>query len=347
MAKDYYAILGVDRDASPEQIKRAFRRLARETHPDANPGDSGTEERFREIAEAHEVLSDPQRRRAYDRGDTIDLSDLFAGFGGFDDLIRSVFGDSGMFGGGGRVRTKGRDVLTVVDVTLPEAAFGTDASVSFRTDVLCQTCGGNGAKEGTRPDTCPTCSGAGAVRVARRGLLGTVMSVATCDRCEGSGQIISDPCEWCGGAGVHPEDRTVEVEVPPGVSTGTRLRLNREGAAISGGQAGDLYVEIRVGHDDRWERHGDDVVHHVPVDMVDAALGTTVAVPLLEGGVDAVEIPAGSPPGWTTTLRGRGMGRLGRKGRGDMVVRLDVSVPTELSSDEAELLREFARRRQG
>lgn len=346
MGRDYYAILGVDRDAGSEEIKRAFRRLARETHPDANPGDPQADARFREVAEAYEVLSDPRRRRAYDRGDTIDLSDLFGGFGGFDDLIRSVFGDSGIFGTGGRVQSRGRDVLTVVDVSLAEAAFGVEASVSFRTDVVCDVCGGDGARPGTLPETCPTCSGAGAVRVARRGFLGTVMSVATCERCQGTGQVVADPCEGCSGAGVHQQDRRVDVEVPAGVSTGTRLRLNREGAAVSGGgQPGDLYVEIRVRPDDRFERHGDDLLHHLAVDMVDVALGTNARIPLLEGGDEQIEVPAGSQPGWTTTLRGLGMGRLGRRGRGDLVVKLDVTVPTGLSSEEQEMLRAFARRR--
>lgn len=344
MAKDYYAILGVERDASPEAIKRAFRRLARETHPDANPGDAAAEARFREVAEAYEVLSDPQRRRAYDRGDTVDLSDLFSGFGSFDDLLRSVFGDSGLFGGPARRGpAAGRDILVRVDVDLAEAAFGTEAEVSFRANVPCEVCGGNGAAPGTAPTTCPTCSGTGAVRTARRSLLGTVMSVGPCGTCSGVGTILSDPCERCAGMGVHPDDRTVQVEIPSGVSTGTRLRLNREGeAAPRGGRRGDLYVEVAVRPDPRFERMGQDLLHVLTIPMEQAALGVVVEVPTIDGGTLEVKVPAGTQPGWTTRFAGVGMTRLGRRGRGDLLVRVDVAVPRGLTSEEADLLRRFS-----
>lgn len=344
MAKDYYAILGVSRDATQEEIKRAFRRLARETHPDANPGDPDAEARFREVAEAYEVLSDPERRRRYDRGDTIDLGDLFAGFGGIDDFLRSVFGDSGLFQTSSRGRSpRGRDVLTRVEIDLAEAAFGTDTEVRFTSSVTCTECNGSGAAPGTRPRTCPVCGGAGAVQVARRGFLGTMMTITTCDNCRGSGQVITTPCRRCGGRGVHSEERAVRVEIPPGVSTGTRLRLNREGEAIGRmGRPGDLYVEIIVREDPRYERVGDDVIYRTTIGVTEAALGTTVEVPLLEGGREKVRVPRGTQPGWRTRIPGKGMGRLGRRGRGDLVVEVSVRVPEDLTPEEEELLRRLA-----
>lgn len=345
MAKDYYAILGVPRDAGPDEIKKAFRALARETHPDANPDDPTADARFREIAEAYEVLSDPDRRRRYDRGDTVDLGDLFgAGFGGLDDLLRSVFGEGGIFGGPTRRGPqRGHDILTRVSVTLAEAAVGASADVSFRTNVRCEGCGGSGARPGTSPRTCSTCNGAGAVRTARRGLIGTVMSVAPCDTCDGTGEIIPERCEVCGGAGVHPAERTVRIEVPAGVATGTRLRLNGEGEAGSrNARPGDLYVEVVVSEDSRFERVGDDVVTRVRIGMAEAALGAVVSAPLLDGESEEIIVPPGTQPGWTLRLPGKGFGRLGRRGRGDEVVVVDVEIPVDLSDREVELLRELA-----
>ncbi len=346
MATDYYAVLGVPRDASQEEIKKAFRRLARETHPDANPGDVAADSRFREIAEAYEVLSDPDRRRRYDRGDTIDLGDLFgAGFGGFDDLLRSVFGDSGLFSqGGGTSRTpRGRDILARAEVDLAQAAFGGDVEVSFRTNVTCKTCNGDGAEPGSRRIDCGACSGTGVVRMARRSLLGTIQTVGTCPTCQGSGELIATPCGACGGQGVHPETRSVKVELPAGVSTGTRLRLNREGeSAPRQGVPGDLYVEVAVRPDPRYERDGDDLVHRVSIGIAEAALGTTVEVPLIEGGSERLEVAAGTQPGAVRRVAGAGMGRLGRRGRGDLIIEIGVTIPSDLSVEEEDLLRRFA-----
>lgn len=342
MPKDYYAILGVSRDASTDEVKKAFRRLARETHPDANPGDATAEARFREVAEAYEVLSDPDRRRRYDRGDTVDLGDLFTGFGGIDDLLRSVFGE-GFAGGARGGQPRGRDVLARVEVSLAEAAFGTDAQVHFRTNVTCSDCAGDGAAPGASWQTCQTCGGNGAVRVARRGLLGTMTTVATCDACDGQGRVPTSRCIRCGGSGVHTSDREVTVEIPPGVTTGTRLRLNREGeAAIRAGRPGDLYVEVVVHPDPRYERHGDDLLYRLRVDMVEAALGATVEVPLLDGGSTELEIPSGTQPGWVARIPRHGMGRLGRPDRGDLLVEVDVEIPTSLTEEEAAILRRFA-----
>ncbi len=346
MAVDYYAVLGVPRDASQEDIKKAFRRLARETHPDANPGDAAADARFRQIAEAYEVLSDPDRRRRYDRGDTIDLGDLFgAGFGGFDDLLRSVFGDSGLFSQGSTTtRTpRGRDILARAEVDLAQAAFGGDVEVSFRTNVTCRTCGGDGAEPGTHRIDCGACNGTGVVRMARRSLLGTIQTVGSCPTCQGSGELIATPCHACGGQGVAADTRSVKVELPAGVSTGTRLRLNREGeAAPRNGIPGDLYVEVVVRPDARFDRDGDDLIHRVNIGIAEAALGTTVEVPLIEGGSERIDLGPGTQPGAVKRLAGSGMSRLGRRGRGDLLVEIGVQVPGDLSVEEEDLLRRFA-----
>lgn len=343
MSKDFYAILGVPRDASTEEIKKAFRRLARESHPDANPDDPTAEARFREIAEAYEVLSDPERRRRYDRGDTIDLGDLFASFGGFDDLIRSVFGDTGLFGAPTRTPSRGRDVVVPASVTLAEAAFGTTTQLEFTSLVGCATCSGSGAAQGTHPETCGRCGGSGAVRVARRGFLGSVMTLTTCELCGGSGEVVRVPCEICKGRGAVRGSRTIPVEIPGGVSDGTRLRLTRQGEpGPRGSRPGDLYVEIRVEPDPRFSRDGDDLIVRLPVGLAQAALGTRVEVPLLEGGSTDLDIPPGTQPGAVFSLRGKGMQRLGRRGRGDILIEVAVQVPETLSREEEDVLRRYA-----
>jgi molecular chaperone DnaJ len=343
MSKDFYDILGVSRDASTEEIKKAFRRLARDSHPDANPEDPTAEARFREIAEAYEVLSDPERRHRYDRGDTIDLNDLFASFGGFDDLIRSVFGDSGLFSTQTRQPNRGRDVLVPTRITLAEAAFGVTRELEFASLVNCETCDGSGAAPGTSPETCSKCAGAGAVRVARRGFLGSVMTLTACDLCAGTGQMIRVPCETCRGRGLTSGERAVSVEIPGGVSEGTRLRLTGQGEPGSrGARRGDLFVEIHVEPDDRFIRDGDDLIVRVELGMAQAALGTELETPLIEGGFQEIEVPGGTQPGTVFSLRGKGMDRLGRRGRGDMLVEINVQVPENLSQEEEEALRAYA-----
>lgn len=347
MPPDYYSILGVARDASTEDIKRAFRRLARETHPDANPGDHSAEARFREIAEAYEVLSDTGRRRSYDRGDTIDLSDLFGNFGGFDDLLRSVFGDGGFFGGGSQGGVgRGRDVLVGVEVDLVTAAFGGERDVGFRTRVNCEVCGGDGAAPGTSVTTCSQCGGTGSIRVARRGLLGTMMTVSSCPACSGLGTTVAEPCLQCRGSGAVNGERHVKAEIPAGVSSGTRLRLGGRGEFPGrGGVAGDLQVEIRVASDPNFHREGDHLIHSLRLGLAEAALGTEVEIPLLEGGTETLEVGAGTQPGAVFRLPGLGTAHLGRRGRGDLLVQVVVEVPTDLTPEETEALRTFARLR--
>lgn len=343
MSKDFYDILDVSRTASTEEIKKAFRAKARDSHPDANPEDPTAEARFREIAEAYEVLSDPERRHRYDRGDTIDLNDLFASFGGFDDLIRSVFGDSGLFSTPTRQQNRGRDVLVPARITLAEAAFGVTRELEFASLVGCETCDGSGAAPGTSPETCSRCSGAGAVRVARRGFLGSVMTLTPCDLCAGTGQMIRVRCETCHGNGLTSGDRSVSVEIPGGVSEGTRLRLTGQGEPGSrGARRGDLYVEIRVDPDDRFIRDGDDLIFRFDLGIAQAALGTEIEVPLIEGGSQEVDVPSGTQPGTVFPLRGKGMERLGRRGRGDLLVEVNVRVPDDLSKEQEEALRGYA-----
>lgn len=343
MAKDYYGILGVDRSATAEEIKKAFRKLARETHPDTNPNDPAAEARFKAAAEAYEVLSSPERRRRYDRGDTIDLSDLFSGMGGIDDLLRSVFGDSGLFGGRPYRPPRGRDVLVRARVTLEEAAFGTDAAVEYEAAVTCSVCSGTGANKGTAPITCPDCGGGGQVRAAQRSMFGTMMSVTTCPTCRGEGALITDPCPNCSGTGATPEKVSVNVEIPPGVSNGTRLRLGGRGESGGlGGHPGDLFVEIDVEEDPRFERHDSNLVHRLSIGIAEAALGTRLEIPTIDGQPSILDVPRGTQPGTVFTMPGLGMGLLGRRGRGDLMVVVDVVVPEHLVEEEEELLRRWA-----
>ena len=339
---DYYDVLGVPRDAPPEDIKKAFRRLARETHPDANPGDADAEARFRAAAEAYEVLSDPERRSRYDRGDTIDLGDLLSG--GLEDLIASVFGDSGFFGATTRAasRRRGRDILIAAEIGLDEAFAGTTTEVDFSASLACETCHGRGAAPGTTAVTCSTCDGAGAIRTARASVFGQLMSVSECPDCRGSGQRVESPCPDCRGTGAVRGRRTMTVEVPPGVDAGTRLRLTAKGEYPGRtGQPGDLYVEVHVRSDDRFERHGVDLHHRLEVDIADAALGMTVEVPIIDGGTRTLDIPAGTQPGSRFRIRGKGMPNVGRRGRGDLVVIADVVVPTKLSRSQRQGLEAY------
>jgi molecular chaperone DnaJ len=343
MAFDYYAILGVERNATTEEIKKAFRRVARETHPDANPDDPEAEERFKKAAEAYEVLSDVDRRARYDRGDTIDLSSLFSGVGGIDDLLRSVFGDSGLFGGRPYRPPRGRDVLVRTSITLAEAAVGSESVVRYEARVDCDICDGTGAKEGTEPVQCPDCGGHGQVRVSQRSVFGTMMSVTTCPTCRGEGTLIAEPCVNCSGSGVNIEPVEVNVEIPPGVSTGTRLRLSGRGeSAGRRGQRGDLFVEVNVEPDPRFERDDSELTYRVSLGIAEAALGTGIEVPTIYGDSAMLEVPAGTQPGTTFSLEGQGMPLLGRRSRGSLRVVVDVAIPKALTDEEEKLLRRWA-----
>lgn len=352
MADDYYRILGVARDAPPAEIKKAFRRLARETHPDANPGDPAAEERFRRAAEAYEVLSDSEKRARYDRGDDLDLAGLFQGVG-IEDLLRSVFGEGGAFGGSifggggwGRNRGRGRDIRVRLALDLEEAAFGAGKTVRFRAAAPCRECSGSGARPGTGPVACGACAGSGQVRTARQSFLGSVMTLAACRTCGGSGSLIAAPCRRCRGSGAAEAEKEVQVEVPRGVDDGNRLRLDGEGeAGLRGAPPGDLFVELAVKPHEHFVRRGNDLVYELEIGIAAAALGTKVEAPLLGGGSERVEIPAGTGHGDVIRLRGRGAGRLGRRGRGDLLLLVGIDVPSRLSRAERQCLRRYAEMR--
>jgi molecular chaperone DnaJ len=340
---DYYETLGVARDASTDDIKRAFRRLARDSHPDANPGDSSAEARFREVAEAYEVLSDPNRRAAYDRGDRIDLGNLFSSFGGVEDLLSRFFGGAGPFGGGTGAVAQGRDIGSHVTVTLAEAAQGAEREVTFRAPTSCTTCSGSGSAPGIDLVVCDRCGGQGSVRVSRQTILGTAMSIMPCDRCRGRGRVVVTPCDRCHGRGSVTEDVAVTVAVPAGIEDGARLRIPGRGAAGEpGSRSGDLYVSVDVEADSRFTRHGADLVHRVRLGMAQAALGAAVNVPTVDGEQVEITIPAGTQPGTVFKLARQGMPRLRGRGRGDLLVEVVVEVPTSLDRNQAAALRAFA-----
>ena len=353
MAQDFYQLLGVARDASADEIKKAYRKLARELHPDKNPGNKEAEERFKQVSRAYEVLSDDQKRAQYDRFGEAGMSggggDPFAG--GFGDIIDAFFGGGSPFGGGaGRSGPsgppRGQDLEVVLDVSFVDAVFGSQQEVRVRSAVVCEDCGGSGAARGTSPTTCPDCRGAGQVRRVRQSMLGQMVTTNACARCSGTGEIISTPCASCRGEGRKIKEVTLTVEVPAGIDTGQTLRLTGRGAVgPRGGGAGDLYVHLRVAAHDRWRREEDDLVTDVPVSLAQAALGTEMDLETLDGPEHLV-IPAGVQHGHEFVLRGRGVPRLtsgGRsRGRGNLRARVMVEVPTKLSGEERELLRRFA-----
>ncbi|MDJ0953578.1 MAG: molecular chaperone DnaJ [Acidimicrobiia bacterium] len=343
--KDYYEILGVPREASQDDIKKAFRKLARDTHPDANPDDPGAEARFREIAEAYEILSDPQRRAAFDRGEQFGAGDLFSNFGGLDDILQQFFG--GGFGGFGGARPRGpqrgSDIGANVDMTLAEAATGVSRKIDVMAPERCPTCVGSGAEPGHDPRRCPTCNGVGQVQVARQTMLGQMMTVTDCSTCRGRGEIIDSPCKSCSGAGRIDAERTLNVEIPAGVDDGTRLRLSgRGGVGERGAPSGDLYVQVRIAPDPNFTRVGNDLLHKITLGLSEAALGKKVAVPLVDGSSTEVDIPAGTQSATVFRLNKQGMPRLQRRGRGDLLIEVDVAVPTDLSAEAEDLLREYA-----
>jgi molecular chaperone DnaJ len=340
---DFYELLGVAPNATDDEIKRAYRKLARELHPDANPNDAAAEERFKEVSAAYEVLRDPERRRRYDTfGD-----DGRAGAGpgeafGFGDLFDAFF--SGGFGGaGGRSGPpRGQDAETTIQLDLVDAAFGVTTTVELDLPGPCDRCEGSGGEPGTHPETCPECGGSGEVRQVRKSILGQLVTAAPCFRCEGSGQIVPNPCTQCRGDGRVRTRREIEVEVPAGIDDGQRLRLPGRGpAAPRGGGAGDLYVLVRVLPHPTLERHGVDLVHRHTVAVTQAALGATFDLETLDGE-ESIAVEPGTQPGHLLRLRGRGVPVLNGRGRGDLIVEIRVEVPTKLTGDEAELLAQFA-----
>jgi molecular chaperone DnaJ len=352
--RDYYEVLGVSRDADDATIKKAFRSLARELHPDVNKHDPAAEEKFKECAEAYEVLSDPERRATYDRYGHEGLrsggyAPNFEGFGSVADIFDAFFGGSSPFGdlfGTGGARTvgpvQGGDVAVAAEIDLAQAAHGDTVEVSYEAVALCEHCRGNGAEPGTPIETCQRCGGAGQVRAVSRTPFGQVVRAVVCDTCHGEGRVAREPCKSCRGRGRKVERAKVSVEVPAGISDGQRIRIGGRGhAGERGGPPGDLYVLIGVREDPRFVRDGDDLVTAVDVSAPLAALGTTVEVPTLDGPVD-LDIPAGVQPHETLLVRGAGMPALRGRRRGNLRVLVNVIVPRRLDRDQRELYERLA-----
>jgi molecular chaperone DnaJ len=353
--RDPYEVLGIARDADETQIKKAFRKLARELHPDVNAHDPDAEEKFKEAAEAYEILSDPERRSTYDRygHDGLRSGGMgpnFEGFGSISDLFDAFFGGGGGFGGfgggfgarpGGPVQ--GGDVAVSAEVTLAQAATGASVELSFEGIDTCERCHGNGAEPGTPIVTCERCGGVGVLQAVTRSPFGQVVRQVTCDVCGGDGKMAQTPCERCDGRGREVRRRTLNVDIPAGIADGQRIRLSGRGhAAAHGGPPGDLYVLVHVLEDERFLRDGDDLVTVLDVPAPLAALGATLQAPSLDGPVD-VEVDAGTQPGTVITLRGQGMPVLRRSGRrGDLRVVVNVVIPRRLSKEQRELVRRLA-----
>lgn len=357
MERDYYEVLGVSRNATEDEIKKAYRRLAMQYHPDRNNGDKAAEERFKEVTEAYEVLRDPEKRARYDRHGRAGLSGAGAGFGfhPFDlsealSIFMRDFGDFGgfdaIFGGGQRSRRgrrRGQDIQITLRITLDEVATGTRRTVKLKTFDRCAACEGTGVRGGGRATQCRACGGSGEVRRAADSLFGRIVSVTSCPYCGGEGTVIPNPCGECRGEGRVKTERTVEIDIPAGVSSQNYLTLRGEGAAgPRNGPRGDLIVAVEVEEDPRFERHGDDLVYDLAISFSQAALGAEVTVPS-PWGPTAVRIPPGIQSGTVLTLKGRGLPSLSHGRRGDLHVRVQVWTPQELSSEQERLFRELAK----
>ena len=344
--RDYYGILGVERGATGEEIKRAYRRLARELHPDVN-ADPAAADRFKAVTTAYEVLSDPEKRRIVDLGgDPLSGGGPGAGgfgFGGFEDLLGAFFGGGGGAGRGPRSRVQqGADALIKLELSLPETAFGTHREITVDTAVLCETCQGAGCAPGTSPTTCHTCAGRGEIQSIQRTMLGQVMTSRPCPACAGTGQVIPSPCPTCGTEGRVRARRTVPVDVPAGIEDGMRIRMSGRGqVGPGGGPPGDLYVEIVELPHETFTREGLDLHCTIQVPMTAAALGTRVALTTLDGEQE-VEVRPGTQAGTVLTIRGHGVPRLRAGGRGDLNVHIDVVTPTRLDGEQRRLLEQLA-----
>lgn len=347
--RDYYDVLGVSRTASAEEIKRAYRNLARKYHPDVNK-QKDAEARFKEINEAYEVLSDEGKRKQYDRfghnGPEAGMGSPFAGagFGGFGDIFDVFMGmGGGRAAASGSVAERGDDLRQDLELTLEEAVLGTQKTFRYTRLETCDLCGGSGAKPGTSADNCPNCRGSGYVRHTQTTMIGTFQTTSTCPRCRGEGRVVTTPCGQCSGNGRVRKTRERNVRIPPGVDTGSRIRLAGDGdAGIRGGDPGDLYVVIHVKPHEVFERRGNDLYCEVPISFARAALGGSITVPTIDGE-EKLEIPEGTQSGAVFKLRDRGAPDLNGRGKGHEFVVLRVQVPTKLSTDQRALLKQFAR----
>ena len=362
MAKaDYYDLLGVSKGASDDEIKKAYRKMAMKYHPDRNPGDKAAEEKFKEVNEAYEVLKDPQKKAAYDQfGHSAFEQGMggagrggFGGFGangfdfnfgeggGFSDIFSDIFSD--FMGGGnsrrGSTRNRGQDLRYDIVITLEEAFKGVSKTIQFRRNGKCSHCGGKGGEDKT---TCSHCHGSGVVNIRQ----GFFMSQQVCPECGGTGYIIKNPCHFCNGSGIEVENKTLEIKIPAGVDTGTKLRVSGEGeAGLGGNQSGDLYVYVMVRPSKVFAREGKNLILNVPISIGEASLGATIEVPIIEGGKAEVRIPKGIQTGEKLRLKGKGMTGINSSFRGDMYLDITVETPTKLTARQEELLREFEEER--
>jgi molecular chaperone DnaJ len=350
--RDYYEVLGVDRGASDQDLKKAYRRLAHQVHPDKNQTDPEAEEKFKEAAEAYAILSNTEQRQRYDRFGHAGVSNSAAnaswgapGFGGIEDILGDLFGFGDVFGSTGRGGSRrsssqrGADLRYDLEITLEQAAEGMTAQLRIPKLETCETCTGSGAKPGTKPEVCRTCQGAGQVRFQQ----GFFSVSRTCSTCRGVGQVISSPCETCHGSGRVEHEKSIEVKIPAGVETGSRLRLQAEGeSGTFGGPAGDLYVVIHVAEHEEFERQGNNLYASVPVTFAQAALGAEVDVKTLHG-TESLKVPAGTQTGTVFRVRGQGMPVLGGRGKGDLFVSVSVITPTSLTREQRKLLEQLAK----
>jgi len=347
--RDYYEILGIDRDASPEEIKKAYRKLAHQHHPDKNSGDRSAEERFKEISEAYEILSNPEKRQTYDRFGSTELGRGFEGFGGFDSGSGSIFDDifegffSGRAGRSTRGAQRGADLRYNLEIRFEEAATGIEIEIVVPRLETCHTCRGSGAKPGSQPVVCRACRGTGHVRFSQ----GFLTVSQTCGQCRGEGRVLEHPCSGCRGLGQVKAERTLTVKIPAGVETGTRLKLAGEGeAGVRGGPPGDLYVVITVQEHPIFLRQGDDLYCEIPINFTQAALGAQMEIPTISGRV-LLKIPPGSQTGAEFRIKGKGLPNVRGYGRGDLVARIFVEVPTHLTAKQRDLLEQYARLENG
>lgn len=342
---DHYDVLGVSREATPEEIRKAYRKLARQLHPDVNPSPDAAE-KFKEVTHAYDVLSDQEQRRRYDLGDSgLGGAGGFGGAAGFGDIFDAFFGAGGGRQQGPRSRReRGQDALLRIAIDLPDVVFGVHRDIEVDTAVLCERCQGSCCEPGTHPETCDICGGSGQVRRTVRSLLGNVVTASTCTVCRGYGTVIPTPCVECGGQGRVRAKRSIPVDIPSGVETGMRIQLNGQGeAGPAGGPNGDLYLELTVRPHEVFSRDGDDLLATVTIQMTDAVLGTTATLESLDGPVE-VQVKPGSQSGDVISVKERGIGRLRSAGRGDLRLALQVVVPTKLDAKQKELMREFAAR---
>ena len=356
--RDYYDVLGVGKSADASEIKKAYRKLAMKYHPDKNPGDKEAEEKFKEINEAYEVLSDETKRRNYDQfghegvnGQGFGGAGGFGGqgFGGFDDIFGDIFGDmfGGGFGGGSRQRRRGpergADIKQRISISFEEAAFGKKVQVKINRSEECDQCHGSGAKPGTSKKTCPTCHGSGQVQSVQRTPFGNIASTRTCSTCNGEGEVIDSPCTKCHGKGSIRKTKTIEVDIPAGIDAGQMIKLSGQGElGTRGGPRGDLYIEVDVKSHSIFTREGYDVYLEMPITFAQATLGDKIQVPTLDGKVE-YEIPEGTQTGTVFRLKGKGITKLRSNVRGDQYVKVTVEIPKNLNDKQKDLVRQFAK----